>query len=210
MIALINPIKILILLTFVHFVIRVDRRKKIDALLFLVLAVNLFNEVLSGLLRHYQIKLATSSNVYILLHATIWLLLLAHVAHPLLKKRFSFFAYGYFIMALVFLLTDVTVFQIVPLIVGALLYVALFIYDCSLRMQREELGYFSSDRYLLVTAPLLFFIGLGILFGFKNKQLHQTHFAGIQLFHIISYFTNAIYYILINVYIYKHSRRKPT
>lgn len=207
MIDLINPIKILILLTFVHCLLRFDKRKKIDVLLLLVLAINLSNEILSGVLRHYHIKLAASSNLYILLHATVWLLLLAHVAQQVLRKRFTLFAYTYFFIAACILLTDITVFQIVPLIIGSLLYVALFILDCSLRMKREELEYFSSNRYLLANAPLLFFIGLGILFGFKSKQLHQTHFAGIQLFTIISYFTNAVYYILINVYLFKQSRR---
>jgi len=92
-------------------------------------------------------------------------------------------------------------------VMGAFLYVALFAFDCYSRLNAEDLAYFSSSRYILATAPLLYFIGFSMLFGFRNKSLHDTMFFGFTLFKIVSNFINIVYYLLINFYLFKDNQK---
>lgn len=201
-----NPIKILVLLTFVHFLFKFDKRKKVHYWVLAVLLLSLINETLSSYLKYHGMTLRFSASVYIILHTLLWINLLGFVSGRrrmawALSGVFSAFAFCNFLW-----IDGERAFNAFSLILGAFLYVLFFIYDCALRLQKEDMSYFSSDHYVLTAAPLLFMIGFGILFGFRSKELHNVGMFGTTLYTIICYFINLFYYFLMNVYIKKQPR----
>lgn len=201
-----NPIKILILLTFVYFLFKFDKRKKVHYWVLAVLTLNLANETLSSYLKYHGITLRFSASVYIIFHTLLWINLLGFISGRrrlawILSGIFSIFAFCNFLW-----IDGEREFNAFSLILGAFLYVLFFIYDCALRLQREDMIYFSSDHYVLTAAPLLFMIGFAILFGFRSKELHNVEIFGTTLYILICYSINLFYYFLMNVYINKQPK----
>ena len=90
---------------------------------------------------------------------------------------------------------------------GALLYVLLFLHDSFGELKKENFNYFTSNKYLLVATPVLFFIGFSFIFGFKNTDIDKIEILGLfTIYEFISYFANITYYTLINIYIYREKR----
>jgi hypothetical protein len=198
-----NPIRIIVLLTFILFLFRFDKSKKVHVLLLAILTVSLINEILSAFLKHHHSPIHLSNNVYTIINLVLWLWLLGRITG---KVKTSLFIISLLLLISIsnfICLGGMETYHNYTLICGAFLYVGLFIYDCYLRLKQEDLAYFSSNNYTLTAAPLLFFIGFSVLFGFQNKPLHETQFYGMKLFKIVSYFINTIYYLLLNIYIYK-------
>lgn len=92
-------------------------------------------------------------------------------------------------------------------VTGALLYVLLFLYDSFGELKKENFNYFTSNNYLLIATPVLFFIGFSFIFGFKNKDIDKIEILGLfTIYNFISYFANITYYTLINIYIYREKK----
>lgn len=207
MLQYLNPIKILVLLTFVHFLIKFDKRKKVHLWVLPVLGLSLANEILSSCLKYNGITIQFSSSVYVIIHTVLWLGLLGVVSG---RKRMAHALMIVFVSFAIcnFLWIDgERTFNAFTLILGAFLYVLFFIYDCGFRLQKEDMDHFSSDDYILTAAPLMFMIGFGILFGFRSKELHNIGIMGTTLFVVIRSFINFFYYLLMNIYIAKQPKK---
>lgn len=204
----VNPVRIIVLLTFIHFLFRFDRSKKIHVLLLLILFASLGNETLTIILKYCGISIKFNNSIYSIVHTTLWLRLLGLIT---LKRKTTIAAILFFLMFALcnFLWIDGWhSFNAYTMILGAFLYVGLYIADCYKRLESEDLAYFSSGNYILTSSPLLFFIGFSILLGFRNKSLQDTDFFGMTLYKIVGYSINFVYYFLLNTYIY--GERKKT
>ncbi len=92
-------------------------------------------------------------------------------------------------------------------ILGALIYLMLFIFESFSQLKNENLSFFKSTTYFLLFAPVLFFLGFSFLFGFRNFDLRNTIvFGKTDLYTFICYFVNLVYYTFINSYIYKERK----
>ncbi len=202
----VNLVKILVLLTFVHMLYKFDKRQPVHRWVLAILTLNLVNETLSSVFRYLGIELRFSNSIYIILHTMLWMGLIGRISGRM--KLTSNLTLGYLLFAVINLMwiDGLRAFNVYSLVLGGLIYVGVYIYDCYVRLRDEDLNYFSSNEYLLTAAPLLFMIGFGVLFGFRNKSLHETQVLGMTLFKAVGYFINIVYYGLVNYYIFTIKR----
>ena len=74
-------------------------------------------------------------------------------------------------------------------------------------LKDENIGFFKSNHFILISSPIIFFFGLSILFGFNSMKLIKTIvFGNVTLYRFIIIFVNIIYYSLLNIYIIKEKR----
>ena len=204
-----NLIQLLVLFTFISVLMRYKRDNITHRILIAILIVSLSNEVVSY---YYLINGGNSPIFYsisVLLHNCLWLFLLSRVAH--LRKVIRYVLAGYIAFALVnvSVLEGSDTFNYNTFIVGAILYLVLFIIESFRRLELEQLSFFTNSKYILLCAPLLLFICLSFIFGFKSKTLYQAKvFGNIPLYKAITHFANLVYYTLINIYIFRRKRIK--
>ena len=94
-------------------------------------------------------------------------------------------------------------------IAGALLYLVLFIIESFFQLNDENLSFFHSNKYLLLFCPVMFFLGLSFILGFKSSSISKTPMlCNLTLYQLINYPVNIIYYTLMNVYMFAEKRNK--
>lgn len=147
-------------------------------------------------------------NISVFFHNCLWLSLLLKSV----KKRdiyrliFILFVVSYL---LIFYFDGVSDFSCLAFVFGAFIYLIIFIVESFYELQREAFSFFLSNQFLLLSAPILFFIGLSAALGFQDRALIRTVlFSNVSLYEFIAYFVNIIYYTLIIVYIYREKKLK--
>ena len=76
------------------------------------------------------------------------------------------------------------------------------------QLKQENFPFFFSNQFLLLMAPVLFFIGLTFMLGFKNHEILMAVFFGkLQLYKTINIVVNIVYYTLLNIYIYREKKK---
>lgn len=202
----INPIKLIVLFTFIYCCLFLKKTTIINKCLFSLLLLALVTEVINSISSFYNFKLGFISNFYVILHHSIWIIIL----------RFHFKLT--FINLIIITFISISILDIIinkglfkfnyqTFVLGSLCYLILFIYESAIQLKKENLSFFQTNKFLLICAPLLFFIGLSFMFGFKSKELTSTYlFMDIKLYSFISFLVNIIYYTLINLYIYKERK----
>lgn len=181
-------------------------KKKNRILGFLLLAAA-SNEVINFVLQHFNIILYGKNNAYIFLHQILWLLLLKQSTNRQKLHQISIIVFALFSAFSFYFVVFKTGFNYDVFVMGAFLYLTLFIYESYLRLKNEELSFFLSNDYLLLFAPILFFLGMSFMFSFKSHSVTSTLlFNDIKLYTVISYFVNIVYYTTILVYIFKEKK----
>lgn len=207
---LLTPIRIYILFTFIMLVISYNKDKKAHRILFIILLLSVINESMSAVLKYNNIPIRLNGSIFIVLNNILWFLILYNVSSikkPLLLTVMIFFLS--FTVYNLFLLNGIKEFNSYSFVIGAFLYLILFIYNCSSELKKENLNYFLSNNFILMLSPVLFFIGFSLLFGFNNKNIHKIMILNrFKLYDFISYFVNITYYSLLNVYIYREKKLK--
>lgn len=92
------------------------------------------------------------------------------------------------------------------MIVGAFIYLVLFIIESFYELQKENLVFFTSNRFILLFSPILFFLGFSVGFGFESFAILGKEIFGFKLYDLISHFVNVVYYSLMNIYIYNEKK----
>jgi hypothetical protein len=201
-----NLIQLLVLFTFVHAVMRLPKNRP-NRILIAILFVCLVNEVISLIFAIKQINNGLLVSIAIAIHNTLWLLLLSHILKP--KRRLNWLialSLGFAVVNL-FLFEGMTDFNYNTFILGALLYIMIYIYESFVQLNKESFSFFYSNHFILLSSPLLFFFGLSFIFGFRNYDLSITKIYGdIHLYAFIGSIVNLIYYLLLNVYIHRENK----
>lgn len=205
---LITPIRIYILFTFIMVAINHDKSKKVHVVLFYLLLLSVANESITAILKYKGIPRFLINSVFIIIHHIIWFLILyliSSIKKPLLLALMLFFA-GFTVYNF-FFLNGIKEFNFYTFVIGALLYLVLFIHNSFSELKAENLNYFLSNNFILMLSPVLFFIGFSLLFAFSDKNIHKIFlFERITLYNLISYFVNIVYYSLVNIYIYRETK----
>ena len=203
----INPVKLIVLGTFIYAfaTLRCDvkEHKFLLAILSLCFATELVNTVLILLGFRFNSVLSISNAI----HIVLWLFLLRSVGDLKTIVVFCIAVFITFAAINFFFFEGMVFFNYLSFVVGALLYIALFIVESFRQLSVENFTFFSSNSYLLLMTPLIFYFGLSIMFGFQSFELTSTRiFGGIKLWDCAIYFTNIFYYSLVNIYIYREKR----
>jgi len=208
-IGLLNPLKFYILFTFIIVAVNYNKGKKSDVILFYIFLLSFTNELLSLIFRYFTIPLFLSGTIYVVTNNLLWLLILYQIS--VLKRAIigGIILFILFAIYNFFFIEGLYLFNSNSFVFGSMLYVILFIFDSFYELKKENLSYFLSNNYILLFSPVMFFIGFSLLFGFKNNEIDKIKcFNNLNLYECISYFSNIIYYTLINIYIYRSKTHK--
>ena len=192
-----------------YVVFQLNYKSKIHLVLFLIISVSLINEFYNVYLITEKKDQFWNNNAFVLLNQILWYGLFSMVLN---KKRlflllFSIFSTFSIFMYLKYNVLTEFIFEI--FIFGAVIYVSFFLIFSFLRLKNEEITFFTSNHFIIISAPLLFFIGTSLIFSFRNDNLAKfVILNNISFYTFITYFVNIIYYSLINIYIYKERRPK--
>lgn len=204
---MITLVSIIVLLTFLHFLFLSRRDQKKQPLLFLILCVCLLTEIVAVILKCMHIGLSFFYAMSFIVHNSLWLKVIIEGD----TRKSNWMIGGYFLFALLdlFVLEKNATINKNIFIVGALLYVCLYLWHTYKSLTEENLGVFTSHHFLLISAPVLFFLGMSLLFAFISNALTTTIIFGKTTFYtVVNNFVNVVYYFLMNLYIYL--KRKPT
>lgn len=204
-----KPLKILVLLTLLFALSSLKWKNTTHRFLLVILLVCFFMELTNSILLFYSKSIVLESTIGAILHHGLWLWLLARNA--VFQKTAFLLLYAFLLFAIASLLfiDGTQKFNYYTFVVGAFLYIIIFIYESSYRLRKESFDFFLSNTYILLTAPVLFFFGMSFMFGFNSKSVTSfLLFGHIKLYTFITYFVNIVYYSLINIYIYREKKLK--
>lgn len=206
-----NFTQLLLTVSFVFFVLCLKKQHSIQKILFLLLALSLVMEVSNCFLLAYKNRdvVALNYSLFALIFNSIWLVLLKKVVLKNYYIKIIIPIYVFFGIANMFFYEGLTHFNHYNFIVGAFIYLFIFIYESFRQIKKENLLFFQTNNYLLLFAPVILMLGLSILVSFNNRTLNATIvFAGRTLYDIIGYFINLVYYSLLILYCYKEKNIK--
>jgi len=199
---LINPIFILIFIDFLLGWFFLNKKEKINLLLISVLSVSLFLEILSIYLLLHKNNLNFLYSIGFLIHNVLWLLILTN---SFKKSNYNYITVLYVVFGICnYFFIEKDKLNYLTFIAGALLYILIFLFESFKKLAQENLSFFNLNAFLLIIAPILFFLGFSLLLGFRDSYLfYEKVFLNITLYIFIMYFVNIFYYLIIFIYIIK-------
>jgi len=206
-----KPIKILVLLTLLYALICLKWKNSTHRYLIIILIICFVTELTNCILivNHQSIGLAVTISV--ICHHTIWLLLLSNNNNIKNLSRIAIMAFLLFAIINLFYLEGTKSFNYLTFVLGAFIYILCFIYHSIFELRHENLPLFLSNKYLLTFAPVIFFFGMSFMFAFKSKNITSTMLLPhIKLYDFVIYYVNIIYYVLVNLYIYRDKTTRNT
>ena len=204
----INPIKVVVFLTFVFALIRLSWNKPNNRYVLIILGISLTLELVNSFFVIQHIKLSGTMTLGAIFHNGFWLALLARNSYFKRAIYISLFLYIIFSIINWLAIEGSSGFNYYTFVVGAFLYLIFFIIESFYRLSKEDFAFFLANDFILLLAPILLFLGLSFMFGFKSKLVTSTMlFPNIKLYDAIVYFVNVVYYVLLNMYIYKERKR---
>jgi hypothetical protein len=204
-----RPLKIIVLLTLFSGLLFLDRKKQIHRHLLTILWVCFLTEAINSILIVNKKTIGLFVSISIIIHHGLWIWMLAKNAA---QKNAAFLLLGCFLL---FGLINISFFEGTKefngytFVFGAFIYIIIFIYESFCKLRLENFDFFTSNTFILLTAPVLFFFGYSFMFAFNNKNVTSyLLFGQLKLYTFISYFVNIVYYSLINLYIYREKKLK--
>ena len=206
-----KPIKILVLLTLLYALICLKWKNSTHSYLIIILIICFVTELTNCILivKHESIGLAVTISV--ICHHTVWLLLLSNNSNIKNLSRIAIMVFLLFAIINLFYLEGTKSFNYLTFVLGAFIYILCFIYHSIYELRHENLPLFLSNKYLLTFAPVIFFFGMSFMFAFKSKNITSTMLLPhIKLYDFVIYYVNIIYYVLVNLYIYRDKTTRNT
>lgn len=199
-------IRFYILLTFILAIILRDKKKYYHKMVLLIIFIGLINEFLSAFLSFQGISIKINTNIYALVNSSLWIYIL-----------FKNFKNNFYLLLIIFYLIfgvsnlifmgNLVQFNVTNFIVGAIIYLIIFIIESYNHLKKENLNFFLCNNYILFSAPVLFFIGFSLMLSFRSKELTSCLILDdIKLYTLVGNFVNIVYYTLINIYILKERK----
>jgi len=202
----INLIKVIVFLTllFAIFSLKRNQNHNHNAIVLLLLWINFITEIFTLVLKsfHYQFNKVTTINI--ILVNCLWLYLIGAISF---KKNVSLFLIVLFVIfgSINFLFFQgMKIFNYYTFIVGSFFYVTFFLVESFIQLRNENFQFFFSNTYLLLSAPILFYFGISLMFAFVSREITEVKIIGDKdLFTIVIYYVNIVYYAMLSIYISK-------
>jgi hypothetical protein len=203
-----SVIYIIIFCTFLHALISLNKNKLMYRYVMMILTVFVLNEVISTCSVAYSFTFKINSTITTFVHNVLWLLIIRD------SVRFPRIVNGLLIAFITFSLCDLffiegwKLFNCYSFILGSFIYLILFLVESFYQLKQENFPYFFSNKFILLMVPVLFFIGLTFMFGFKSRSVNTTLLFGkFELYRVIIIAVNIVYYSLLNIYIYREKKK---
>lgn len=157
------------------------------------------------------ISAIVSSNIYVIIQFILWFYLGKECYQHLKSVIINFSIAVYLVITLVsfFFFEGFFHFNHFNFVAGTFFYLIPFSIESFMQLKNENTNYFSSNNFILSMAPVSYFIGLSLLFAFKNPIISkQMLFTNISLFDLITTTINAIYAALVFIFLIKEAKRE--
>lgn len=189
------------ILTFLMAIIFLKKRN--NGLLFSILLLNAAAETFFS----FNNSLVEITVLYCYIHFVLWFFLLFKMVKKEKALRYIIPLYSIFCLLDFLYIEGAKSLNYYSFVLGTFIYVFSFIVFSFQNLKKEDFNFFLSNNYIILSSPVLFFIGMSLLFAFDTSALfHIKVINDINLYVIICYFVNIIYYFLINCYIYRENR----
>lgn len=209
MISYFNLTKSLVFITFVIVLLFFNSKKKTHKILLGIVSICFLNELISLIMLLKKIDISLLYTINAIIHNSLWLLLISKFTKNSILFKNIMISYIFFCLFNLFFLEGYKSFNYNAFILGAFMYLILFIYESFFQLKKENFTFFLSNDYVLLFAPVFFFFGLSFIFGFKSHELSSTViFSNINLYNFIGYSVNTFYYGLISLYIFREKQLK--
>ncbi len=201
-------VRFLVFATFFHALLGLAWKNKMHRYILIILTVFSTTELISICQSVFILEFKLGVIVATIIHSIMWLLILREVvSFPKVVSGLTI-AFATFSICDVLFIEGWKIFNIYSFILGALLYLVLFLIESFYQLKKENFYFFFNNHYLLLTSPVLFFIGLSFMFGFRSKAINNTiFFDRFELYDTIIFSVNIVYYSLVNLYIYREKRK---
>ena len=202
----VNFVKVIVYISFLNSILFLDKKKLINKWLIVIVSVCFFTEIFNSLLVVLKVSLGFFNTISIIFHNLFWIILLSLIFKFKIQKIW-FSIYLFICLINILFIQGFQKFNTYTFLFSAIIYLVILISKNINILRLEKLDIFKTNKYLLSLSPILFFIGLGLMFSFKSKTLVNLQiFNEIKLYTFINYFVNTIYYALINIYIFKERK----
>lgn len=203
---LVNPIQVLIFVTFLISLYKINFKNLIQILLFLVLLVSFSCEFSSNIFILLDKNFNIIYNICFILNNSLWIFLIIKV----LKIKYAFYCLLIYIIFCLFnlFLYEKENLNYLTFIFGAILYLFFYIVFIKHFLEKESTLKVIENELILISAPVFIFIGLALIFSFRNSEIIESKvFYEIYLYDLIIYSINLFYYSFIFYYLIKLERR---
>lgn len=205
----INPIKILVLFTFFNAWIHLQRKNVNNIFVMGILLTCAVTEIATSVFLYFNIPNGFFVSCSIIVHDLLWLALLQRNVSYTRSAGIGVQTFLIFGIVNLFFLDTSAGFNYYAFVVGAFLFVIIFLTENLHRIKKEDIEFFISDEYLLLSAPILFFVNMSLMFGFESYELGRIKVIGaFNLYDFLIYFVNISYYLLINIYVHRNKQEK--
>ncbi|MFB9079305.1 hypothetical protein ACFFLS_01685 [Flavobacterium procerum] len=201
---IINPIKACVVITLLFGLWNLRWKIKMHRYLLYILFVVFSTELINSILVYNNRPIRIPFNISIIFHDIFWMLAFRENINRKKMANIILCFFALFSVVNFIIIEIVDEYNYYTFVLGALLYVSLFIYESYRQLKEENLMYFLSNNYLLLFAPVYFFFGMGLLLGFKPLGVTKMLLFGqVTLYVFIVNIVCIAYYSLINIYIYR-------
>jgi len=197
----------LLLTTFMFAIYGLRWKNQTHRYVLIILAVFVINESVSIISTLNGTIFKISATITTFIHHALWLLILRQaVTFPKVVTGFLI-AFATFCLCDLLFIEGWLIFNCYSFVVGAFMYLILFLIESFYQLRKENFPFFFSNQFILLMAPVLFFIGLTFMFGFKSRAIIKTvFFEKFELYRTIIIVVNVVYYSLLNIYIYREKK----
>lgn len=195
-----------IIVTLLVSLLFLNLNKTENKVLVFILFISCLNELLSSYIMPFRKAVSLNSSLYAIVLFFCWLLIILNAFKANHKKKILFLFLSFSIYNL-FFLDGTTKFNTYTFLIGSSMYLICFLVFSLNELKKDNLFFFTTNTSLLISSPILFFIGFGLIFSIKSNEIDRIIIFGkTDLYTFISNFVNIIYYSLINLYIYKERK----
>lgn len=181
-------------------------RNKTDYLVMAILGASLASDTGALYCVSFDLNMTPVYNLYFLVHHGLWIYLILYLSRlPRLKWIATI---GFLLSGLVNLLFfERFGLNYSTFLMGAFLYLGLYIFVNAYLLNKEQLEWFSTPQFVLVSAPIVFFLGMGFVFGFRESELRSTEIGGYNLYFILARISNVFYHLMLLLYLIRGRRK---
>lgn len=202
-----EPTQVYLIITFINGLVFLDKSRLCNKLLFIILTIMTLTEILSSSLLYFSFKIDVLYTLSIIVHNVLWLYLIYSVTNYTKGVLYMGIFFLVFAVCNILFMEGIDSFNHYTFIVGAFTYIICFIFISFMELRAECFLFFRQNQFLLLFSPILFFFGLSFVMGFRSKELASEPILGdFNLYQVIGYFVNIIYYTLLNLYIFKERK----
>lgn len=205
-----KPSKIVVLFAFIYAISTLKPQKnRIHLYILLILTIAIITETINTIFVFNNKSISLCATLSFGVSIMLWLLILESVVYFKTIFKALFYAFCGFAISNVIFFEGTETFNNYTFLIGAFVYIIIFLYESFFQLKRENFQYFLSNIYILIFSPVLFYFGFTFYFAFKDSIIGDKIIVWkYTLYDIIALFINLVYYTMVSIYIYREKKLK--